>query len=127
HWPQTASASKTVEGCGPIRNLFRIKSNRRERAHHVDHGIGFVVQWAKATFAGHVSADAARVAVVAAAAGSRRRAQAEDALFHQATHFAEWCARLEFRVIHAAFHGGNRLLFTLGGALIANALRRQHG
>src|SRR5208282_2307400 len=84
HWPQTASASKTVEGCGPIRNLLGIKSDGRKRPHHVHHGIGFVRQRAKATLAWHVGADATRVSLAATTASTRRRPQTQDALLHQA-------------------------------------------
>src|SRR5579864_8643725 len=126
HWPQTASASKTVEGCGSIRNLLGIKSDGRKRAHHVHHGIGFLRDWAKATLAWHVGADASRVAVTAAAASTRRWTEAQDALLHQAAHFAQWRSRRELGRIQAALQSSDCFLLTLGGTLVTNTLRCQY-
>src|SRR5260370_36469294 len=87
-WPQTASAGKTVEGCGSIRNLLGIKSDWRKRAHHVHHGIRFVRQGAEASFTRHVCPYAARCTLAASAAPACCWSQAQEALLHQAAHFA---------------------------------------
>jgi hypothetical protein len=57
----------------------------------------------KQPFTWHVGADAARVTIAATAAGARRRTQAQDALLHQAAHFAQRRSRHEVRRFQRRF------------------------